>query len=360
MINQFYINLDKYSVSERNYIQSILSSFDDVQLNYFDKKIKSLVEKRTRGWANFFRRGISKIHRYKKPVLINYNKLYGTQKQPLLQMFHRFKKHNHQLNELLIQYRERNSMRLNIRTERQETYCALDLALLNFLDVDQFGIGLFEIKCSVEMLAKTIDIYRIDKNGHARYDTLLNAIHDYEKSKQIIIYRDFDKTSKTYKPMRMWLTPDFFKSRGYTEEELRNLLKSREHYLYKKSIFNKSREEYQTVYLQRLDKAGVLNPPDKLVKKLVRIKNLLLDMHYEKKSIKQSKKYNKQAQKELEEKNTKNTSYRDIFEYHLDDKLSVTEKYLIKQKVLNKRNTKTLDEQFWLDCLIESGFWSPS
>jgi hypothetical protein len=356
--NNFNLNLEKYSYSEQKLIYSILSSFDECSLTHFDKKIKTLVEKRTRGWANFLRRGVAKVHRYHCPKIINWKNLYGTGKQPLLKMFHRFKKHDHQRNELLIKYREMANMRLNIRTERQEVYHALDLALLKFLDVDKFGIGLFEIACSIEMLAKTIGIYRIDKNGHARYDTLLNAVNDYEKSKQIIIYREFDRENKVYRPMRMWLTIEFFTSRGYNEEELRELLKSREHYLHKKGIFVKTREYYQKNFLQRLDKSGVLNPPSALVKKLLRIKNKLCDMHYEKKSIKQVEKQKKRAEKELEQANEKLT-YRVLFERFVSSKnISQIEKYLTINKVRSVLDIT--NDEFWLRCLIESGWQPPS
>ncbi|MFQ1018090.1 hypothetical protein [Gilliamella sp. BG7] len=356
--NVFKINLDKYSDSEQKFICSKLSSFDETLLIHFDKTIKTLVEKRKKGWSNFLRRGISKIHRYNAPKLIEWNKLYGNNKQPLLRMFHRFRKHDHQKNELLLKYRERKNMRLNIRTERQEMYRALDLALLNFLDVDQFGFGLFEITCSIEMLAKTISIYRIDEKGHARYDTLLNAINDYENTKQIIVYREFDKEKKVYKPMRFWLTLDFFKARGYTEEELRILLKSREQYLYKKGLFSKAREKYQSVFLQRLDKAGVLNPPAKLVKKLLKIKNKLLDMHCEKEAIKRAKKQQKQAEKEVEEQNL--ISYHDIFHIYSAEKMSPIDKHLIMKKVSNKLAGEKDSEKYWLECLIESGWIPPN
>lgn len=356
--NQFEINLEKYSFSEQKNILQLLSSFDNQSLLHFDNSIKELVEKRSRGWANFFRKGISKIHRYCAPKIITYHNLYGSGKQPLLQMYHRFKKHDHQRNNLLISLREREKKRLNIRSERQEMYSAIDLAILKYLDIDKFGIGLFEVTCSVEMLAKTINIYRIDKSGHARYDTLLNAINDYEKSKQIIVYREFDNEKKVYKPCRLWLTIEFFKERGYTEEELRNLLKSREQYLYKKNLFSKSREYYQTQYLQRLDKAGILNPPAPLVKKLIRIKNKLLDMHYEKESIKRAKKQKKQAEQEINNSQKRELTYHEIFEqYLINNNIATAQKFIVMNKVASKYSDKT-DPKYWLECLIEVG-WSP-
>lgn len=354
----YEINLSKYSTSEKNHIQCLLSSLDDISLRNFDLNIKELVEKRSKGWSNFLRKGISKIHRHKVPHLIGWNKLFGTQKQPLLRMYHRFKKHDHQRNELLIQYREKQGLRLNIRTERHEMYKAFDLALLNHLDVDKFGIGLFEITCSVEMLAKTIKIHRIDKSGHSRYDTLLNAIIDYEKSKQVIIYREFDKEKKVYKPVRIWLTLEFFKSRGFTEDELRNLLSSREHYLHKKNLFNQARDNYQRNFLQRLDKAGVLNPPASLVKKLTRIKNKLVDMHYEAETIKRAKKEKKQAEAETREKDSNELNYYAIFENFIQlNNIAPAHKFVIIKEVLQETEHNQGEQIFWYHCLLKVG-WS--
>ena len=357
-MNDYEINLSKYNSSEKNQIKCLLSSLDDISLRNFDLNIKELVEKRSKGWSNFLRKGISKIHRHRVPYLIGWNKLFGTQKQPLLRMYHRFKKHDHQRNELLIQYREKKGLRLNIRTERHEMYKAFDLALLNHLDVDKFGIGLFEITCSVEMLAKTIKIYRIDNNGHSRYDTLLNAIIDYEVSKQIIIYREFDKEKKVYKPVRMWLTIEFFKSRGFTEDELRNLLSLREHYLHKKNIFNQARDNYQKNFLQRLDKAGVLNPPAKLVKKLIRIKNKLVDMHYETETIKRAKKEKKQAEAATRKKESNAVNYYAIFENFIQIKnIATSHKFVIIKEVLQETKHNQSEQIFWYHCLLKVG-WS--
>lgn len=361
MFNNYEINLNKYNASEKNNIRCLLSSLDDISLENFDKKIKKIVENRSKGWSNFLRKGISKIHRHKTPYLIGWNKLYGSQKQPLLRMYHRFKKHDHQQNELLIKYREQKGLRLNIRTERHEMYKALDLALLNHLDIDQFGIGLFEITCSVEMLSKTVRIHRIDKNGHSRYDTLMNAIIDYEKSKQFIIYREFDKINKIYKPVRIWLTLEFFKSRGYTEEELRNQLKSRSHYLHKKNLFNQARDNYQKNFLQRLDKAGILNPPTTLIRKLLKIKNKLLDMHYESKSIKKAKEYKKENQIATRKKeNTTNPDYKAILEFYIiEHNIPQYKKYLIYNEVSKETSFKQNDQNFWYHCLLKLG-WSPN
>lgn len=358
--NQFISTLDlsKFNKFEKNNIIEKLSkfNFDSLTVQNNIDLIKNNIENRKKGWSNFLRKGLSKIHRYNIPKLIPWNKLYGTEKQPLLQMYHRFKKHDHQRNNLLIALRERKKMRLNIRSERHEMYCAFDLAILNYLDIDNFGIGLFEITCSVEMLAKTINIYRIDKSGHARYDTLLNAINDYEKTKQIIVYREFDKEKKVYKPSRIWLTVEFFKERGYSEEDLRKLLKSREQYLYKKNIFNKTRELYQTKYLQRLDNAGILNPPSSIVKKLVKIKNSLLDMYYEKQSIKRAEKQKRQAQKEIDTKKIPN--YEEIFsQYVVDNDIPPAQCYITKNKFLSKHQN-VLSDKYWLDCLIDVG-WMP-
>jgi hypothetical protein len=350
------INFNKFSLSEKEHIISQLSQFNiDLLTDEKINKLKENIENRKKGWSNFLRKGVSKVHRCLIPNIISWHKLYGSQKQPLLQMFHRFKKHDHQRNELLINYREQKGMRLNIRSERQEMYQALDLAILYHLDIDSFGTGLFEITCSVEVLAKTINIYRIDEKGHARYDTLLNAINDYEKTKQIIVYRAFDKENKVYKPMRIWLTLEFFKSRGYTEEELRNLLKSRSHYLHKKGFYNKAREKYQTDFLTRLKKAGVSELSNNITRKLIKIKNKLLDLHYEEKAI---KKATKQKKEKLQQQQNKSYAY--IYSIYSTNTISPAQSYLVQEKVSKRFAELTkLDDEFWYRCLIEIG-WTPS
>ena len=356
-VNNFIsnINFSKFNDSDKRNVMNQLSNFNiNLLTNDAANTLKLNIENRTKGWSNTLRLGQSKIHRYLTPQLISFNKLYGTSKQPLLQMYHRFKKHDHQRNELLISYRERNGMRFNIRSERQEMYQALDLAILYHLDIDSFGIGLFEITCSVELLAKTINTFRIDKSGHARYDTLLNAINDYEKTKQIIVYKAFDNVNKVYKPMRIWLTLEFFKSRGYSEEELRNLLKSRSHYLHKKNLFNKAREKYQE-FLERLNKAGVLEPNQIVIKKLIRIKNKLIDIKKEKKFIEKAEKQKKVLAKELEKQKQKPKSYQEIY-YEFITNIPPIEHYNIINKV--SKNSHLRDDEFWFKCLIMAG-WSP-
>lgn len=359
--NQFIstINFNKFSSSEKNHVISQLSQFNiDLLTDESINKLKENIEKRKKGWSNFLRKGLSKVHRCLIPQTIGWQKLYGSQKQPLLHMFHRFKKHDHQRNELLINYREQKGMRFNIRSERQEMYQALDLAILYHLDIDSFGIGLFEITCSVELLAKTINIYRVDESGHARYDTLLNAINDYEKTKQIIVYRAFDKENKVYKPMRMWLTLEFFKSRGYTEEELRNLLKSRQHYLHKKGTYNKAREKYQTVFLQRLNKAGVLEPSNNVIRKLIKIKNKLIDLHNEKKTINTAKRQKKEQLQQLQQEKQQDKSYKNIYAMYAVN-ISPAQSYIIQQKIRKEFPQYTqFDDEFWYKCLIEVG-WTP-
>ena len=361
--NQFIstINFNKFSSLEKERVIAQLSSFNiDLLTDDDANRLRNSIENRNKGWSNTLRKGLHKVHRCKIPEMIGWNKLYGTGKQPLLQMFHRFKKHDHQRNELLINYREQKGMRLNIRSERQEMYQALDLAILRHLDIDSFGIGLFEITCSVEILAKTLNIFRIDDAGHARYDILLNAISDYEKTKQIIVYKAFDKENKVYKPMRIWLTLEFFKSRGYNEEELRKLLKSRSDYLHKKGLFNKAREKYQTEFLRRLDKAGVLEPAQTVIKKLIRIKNQLIDIYNEKKSIEKSNRQKKAALDAAKkaEVDAEKKSYKYIYTTFMSNKPQIENFVAIKKVSENFPQYTKFSEEFWYQCLLEVG-WSP-
>lgn len=193
-----------------------------------------------------------KVHRHYTPVFKG--------KLPDIAAIRRFSaaldKHDWNRNPHISQLRNVRNQRASIRSERRETYQVLALAMLANADYNPESEALFEVMCSVEILAAQCGQLHHYVNGRKSYDPVLNALHDWEAADLIIIHREFDHEAKQYKAMRIWLRPEFFAGLGFDLMALRDIVR-----LFRQWMENKGlREDYQKRYAHhvlRLSRSNV-------------------------------------------------------------------------------------------------------
>ncbi|EMB8480644.1 hypothetical protein VAH18_003467 [Providencia rettgeri] len=235
---------------------------------------------------------VGKIHRHYEPKFLG--------QLPKLVPVRRFaaalKCHDWNRNPHIYQLRYSRKQRISVRSERRETFNALAMAMIAYSDYSSESDALFEVMCSVEKLAKLCgQLYRYD-NGRKSYDPIRHALRDWEQADLIVIDRDFDIEAKQYKPMRIWIRPEFFHGLGFSPLELREVVNSFSRWMEKKGL----KESYKKRYAQhvlRLARAGVtsLDKKPKLRNLLKKLKTLVIG---EDEALKQEKKHLAKALKE--------------------------------------------------------------
>lgn len=115
-------------------------------------------------------------------------------------------------------------LRLSVREESRRALTALSLALAANCDYNPDAEYPFEIVVSFEEVAKAMGVLHIYENGRKAFDVATHAREVMEQLGYIIVHRAWDKEAGQYKPLRLFLTPSFFTSRGITVEEIRQWL----------------------------------------------------------------------------------------------------------------------------------------
>ncbi|WP_345855761.1 hypothetical protein [Shewanella algae] len=121
--------------------------------------------------------------------------------------------------------------RIRPRREREETSRCLMRAMLYYVDYDPTAQYMFEVQLSLEQLAKEIgQLYEYQPgydgdSGQYRYgrkscDPVRGAFDDWELAKMVVMVREFDHETKTYKATRIFLTPLFFKALGFHRKDM--------------------------------------------------------------------------------------------------------------------------------------------
>lgn len=162
-----------------------------------------------------------------------------------------------------------------IRRERREVLEVLFATLLSYCDFSPASTYLFEVRANIEHLAKMCNQAYLswdNKNGkkRVRYDTILNAIDMLEEAELITVLREYDKTGKKHKAMRIWLNVEFFLMFGITEKELRKLLVDFHKYQFVNNKLDKTFKEYEK-HLAKLEHKGVAD-----IKNQHALRNLLI------------------------------------------------------------------------------------
>ncbi|OCH60908.1 hypothetical protein A6D98_09925 [Aliivibrio fischeri] len=154
--------------------------------------------------------------------------------------------------------------RASIRIEREQTLDALTRAMIYRADYDPDAPFLFEVKSSVEELARMIgQLHEYapgydGENGKYRHgrlacDPVHGAIEDMEAADLIVVVREFDSESKTNKAKRIFFKPNLFKSFGLTMEDTRKMLSAARKWQEKHGLLHSAKKKRQAEVLRQCE-----------------------------------------------------------------------------------------------------------
>lgn len=219
-----------------------------------------------RGEFNTLRKGLSKIHR-------RYTPAFDTSKQPKgieAQLFACIRNHDWNRNQALIALRQKGytpfsrqfdpnfipqPRRLGVRSESREALTAMAFALAANCDYTPSNEYMFEITVPFEDIARQMGVLHKYENGRVACDIAYHALRVTEEMGHAIVVREFDKDSRQYKPMRIFLTVEFFTSKGISLDHLKNMLTRFQAWTRKHGLTQslKERNERHLLRLERLN-----------------------------------------------------------------------------------------------------------
>lgn len=136
-------------------------------------------------------------------------------------------------------------MRISTRLESREALTALSLTLAANCDYSPDSDYMFEVMMSVEELASRMGVLHKYENGRVAYDVLLHALRVKEELGYLVVHRARDTDSGQFKPMRIFLTEQFFTSRGIGVEEIRHWLHKYRQWAIARGLTQSLRERYE-------------------------------------------------------------------------------------------------------------------
>lgn len=170
--------------------------------------------------------------------------------------------------------------KLTLRSEREETLNALARAMLYRADYDPSAPYLFEVKASIESLADMIgQLHTYEpgydgefgqyKHGRKSCDPVHGALDDLEAADLILVVREFDSKSGTYKASRIFFKPKFFIGLGLTLDETRKIISRSRKWQEKMGLTLSAKQKRQIELLRQSESERVASL------KLPSLKNLL-------------------------------------------------------------------------------------
>ncbi len=199
------------------------------------------------------------------------------------QFITKFKKHNWHDNHDLIQLRRTLGMRIHARSELCQTLTTLSSILLLYCDYNLDSEFYCEIAVPLEIISSSMNMLHIYKNGRKSYDPPSHALKILEQLKYIIVLRDINPDIGHYMPLRIWLTPKFFTSRGIPLHEYRtHLISLKNYFLQYKSIVKKFLKQKKHMWQIRHIDINLKKKPS-LKKLLIKTKKHFLGVHWRKK-----------------------------------------------------------------------------
>lgn len=218
-----------------------------------------------RGESNSLRKGKSKIHRRNQP-LCNVSAPKGMASK----LFGCITTHDWNRNAALILLRQRGytpftrqfdpdfkpkPMRISVRSESREALTALHFVLAANCDFNPESEYPFEVMVPFEEIARQMGVLHKYENGRLAYDVALHALRVTEELKQLYVDRDWDSDKGQYKAVRIFLTTDFFTSKGINIDELRSSLNRFRQWARKNGLSQtlKQRNERHLLRLERLN-----------------------------------------------------------------------------------------------------------
>jgi len=136
-------------------------------------------------------------------------------------------------------------MRITPRSESREALSALSLVLAANCDYSPDSEYMFEVMLPVEDMARRMNVLHVYESGRKAYDVLLNALRVLEQLDYVVVHRDRDADSGQNKPMRIFLTENFFSSRGMTVENVRQYLHKYRQWAVASGVAQSMREKYE-------------------------------------------------------------------------------------------------------------------
>lgn len=205
--------------------------------------------------------------------------------------------------------------RASIRLEREQTLDALVRAMIYRANYDPDAPYLFEVKASMEELAKMIgQLHQYEpgydgNNGQYRHgrkacDPVHAAADDLEAAEMIVVVREFDQETKTNKAKRIFLRPNFFKGFGLTMDDTRSMLSMAKRWQERNGLIKTAKQKRQDELLRQTesDRIASLDRPS-LRNLLARIRREFTGENKHTKSVMAAH----QRLKEAEKRATKST-----------------------------------------------------
>lgn len=240
------------------------------------------IRKTRRGESNALRRGKSKIHRRNTPGV-----RCAVPRGVPAKVVPRLKDHDWRRNQDLIALRRKGPipykkrkdlnyiakpMRIHARSELREMLTVLSMVLAANCDYNPDNDFCFEIMLPFEQIAAATGTLHVYENGRKAYDSALEALSVMDQLDYAIVKRDRDTDTGQNKPMRIWLTPKFFTSRGIRVEEIRQWLGQFRTWAMKHGLTETLRKKYER-HLLRIERIGIdLNDKHSLRNRLKQIK----------------------------------------------------------------------------------------
>ncbi|ELY4007647.1 hypothetical protein ACQUXI_004107 [Cronobacter turicensis] len=218
-----------------------------------------------RGQLNTLRKGKPKIHR-------RYTPMYSLPAPNGIarRVFAGIMKHDWNRNPALVALRQKGytpysrqfdpdfkpkPRRLGVRSESREALTALHFALAANCDYSPDSEYPFEVTVPFEEVARQMGVLHRYQNGRTACDTAYHALRVTEEMKEVIVVRGWDQDTRQHKPLRIFLSLDFFKSKGIRTDELKVLLSRFQAWARKKGLTQslKQRNERHLLRLERLN-----------------------------------------------------------------------------------------------------------
>ncbi|EEA2350430.1 hypothetical protein FP371_24415 [Citrobacter freundii] len=247
-----------------------------------------------RGELNSLRKGQSKIHRRYKPAYTQ-----GHPKGTAGRVFAAIQHHDWNRNRALIDLRRKGytpysrqfdpdfspkPRRIGIRSESREALTALHFSLAANCDYNPSNEYPFELMVPFEEVAKQMGVLHRYENGRVAYDVAYHALRVTEEIGQAIVVRGWDKDTRQHKPLRIFLTTEFFTSKGISLDELKHMLCRFQTWARKNGLSKSLKQRYEQHLLR-----------------LARL-NLGIDKHYSLKKLLKRIKWKVTSPELLEEK----------------------------------------------------------
>ncbi|WP_307833745.1 Replication protein [Candidatus Symbiopectobacterium sp. 'North America'] len=219
-----------------------------------------------RGENNRLRKGQSKIHRRYIPALCS-----AVPRGMASRVVARMGSHDWCRNPDLVELRRQGytpytkrkdptyqpkPMRIHARSESREALTALSLALAANCDYNPDNDYPFEIMAPFEHIAQAMGMLHVYENGRKSYDPPRHALSVMEQLGYVIVLHGKDSESGQNKPLRVWLSEQFFTSRGITVDEIRQWLGQFKRWAVEKGLTETLRRKYER-HLLRIERIGI-------------------------------------------------------------------------------------------------------